>query len=101
MDYIYNKDEGLSVGKHLFYAVPDLYNGNRLRTDILSEEHFLYRWWFPSDSPIVAYLEDYIAKHPKHIDREYVFARLKKKQIGDTTYYALYFGKSTNGRNRF
>ena len=101
MDYIYNKDEGLSVGKHLFYAVLDLYNGNSLRTDILSEEYFLYRWWFPSDSPIVAYLEDYIAKHPKDIDMKYVYARLKKKQIGDTIYYALYFGKSTNGRNRF
>lgn len=61
----------------------------------------LYRWWFPSDSPIVAYLKDYITKHPEDIDMKYMYSRLKKKEIGYTIYYALYFGKSTNGRKRF
>lgn len=100
----------LKIGKHNISAVPDLYKGNRLKTEILSEEHFLYRWWFPSDSPIVAYLEEYIATHPKDIDMQYVYACLKKRVKEETsdngdkiqkTYYALYFGKSTNGRNRF
>lgn len=88
------------IGQHYMFAVPDLYNGNRLKTDILSEEYFLYRWWFPSDSPIVAYLKDYITKHPEDIDMKYMYSRLKKKKIGDIIYYALYFGKSTNGRQR-
>ena len=61
----------------------------------------LYRWWFPSDSPIVAYLKDYITKHPEDIDMKYMYSRLKKKEIGYTIYYALYFGKSINGRKRF
>lgn len=91
----------LSIGQHYMCAVPELYKGNRLKTDILSEEYFLYRWWFPSDSPIVAYLKDYITKHPEDIDMKYMYSRLKKKEIGYTIYYALYFGKSTNGRKRF
>lgn len=91
----------LSIGQHYMCAVPELYKGNRLKTDILSEEYFLYRWWFPSDSLIVAYLKDYITKHPEDIDMKYVYSRLKKKKIGDTIYYALYFGKTTNGRKRF
>lgn len=89
------------IGQHYIYAVPDLYIGNRLRTDILSEEHFLYRWWFPSNSPILKYLEEYLKAHPEDVDMHYVQARLKKKKIGDETYYALYFGKSIDGRKRF
>jgi len=83
------------------YAVKDLYNEKRLRTDILSEEHFLYRWWFPEDSPIVIYLENYIERHPEDIDMHYVYARLKRKELNDKVYYALYFGKSIDGRKRF
>ena len=83
------------------YAVKNLYNGNKLRADILSEEHFLYRWWFPEDSPVVAYLENYLAQHTEDIDMHYVYARLKRQELNNKTYYALYFGKSTNGRKRF
>lgn len=89
------------IGQHYIYAVKDLYNGNKLKTELLSEEHFLYRWWFPAESPIVKYLEAYLAKHPEDIDMHYVYSRLKRKTIGETTYFALYFGKSTNGRKRF
>jgi len=89
------------IGQHYIYAVPDLFKGKNLRTDILSEEHFLYRWWFPSNSPIVKYLEDYLKANPEDADMHYVHYRLKKKEIANTTYYALYFGKSTDGRNRF
>lgn len=95
-----NEDK-IRIGHHHIYAVTDLYDEKKLRTEILSEEHFLYRWWFPSNSPIFRYLEDYLKAHPEDADMHYVRYRLKDKLIGDTTYYALYFGKSIDGRNRF
>lgn len=82
------------IGQHYLYPVSQLYEGNKLKTEILSEEHFLYRWWFPSDSLIVRYLDEYLAEHPEDVDMQYVRTRIKKKQIGETTYYALYFGAS-------
>lgn len=96
------KDNDTRIGQHHLYRVTDLYHATkRLRTDILSEEYFLYRWWFPEDSPIMDYLRDYTAKHPEDFDMKYVLDKLKKKVLDSTTYYALYLGKSTNGRKRF
>ena len=91
----------IPTGQHYICAVKELYNGNKLKTELISEEHFLYRWWFPAESPIVKYLEAYLAQHPEDIDMRYVYSRLKRKMIGETTYFALYLGKSTNGRKRF
>lgn len=96
------KDNVPLIGQHHLYRVTDLYDeNNRLRTDILSEEYFLYRWWFPEGSLIMECLRDYTAKHPEDIDMKYVWGKLKTKVLDGKTYYALYFGKSTNGRKRF
>ena len=96
------KNNAPQIGQHHLYRVTDLFDANnRLRTDILSEEYFLYRWWFPEDSPIMGYLRDYTDNHPEDIDMKYVLAKLKTKVLDGETYYALYFGKSTNGRKRF
>ena len=90
------------IGQHHLYRVTNLFDtNNRLKTDILSEEYFLYRWWFPQGSPIMGYLHKYTTNHPEDIDMKYVLAKLKTKVLDGNTYYALYFGKSTNGRKRF
>lgn len=61
----------------------------------------LYRWWFPETSPIVIYWKEYLKRNPEDSEAHYVQSSLKHKTIGDITYYALYLGKSTNGRTRF
>ena len=81
--------------QHYFYPIKDLAADNKLTTGLPHKVPILYRWWFPEDSPVVAYLENYLAQHTEDIDMHYVYARLKRKELNNKTYYALYFGKST------
>ena len=54
----------------------------------------LYRWWFPAD--FVEFLNgEYKSKLQEQLEG------VDSKKIGEDTYYALYFGKSKDGRNRF
>lgn len=87
------------IGQHHFCAAQELYAEKGTRNQTLSEEHFLYRWWFPANSPIVAFIKKHLGKAYlemlKH--REIKLADSKSEQV----YYALYFGKTTQGRTRF
>ena len=61
----------------------------------------LYRWWFPKDSAPMKKLEKYVKDHPQDIIMQDMLSNLEKKDIGTHTYFALYFGKSNNGYNRY
>ena len=60
----------------------------------IANRQVLYRWWFPAD--FVEFLKgEYKSKLYEQLED------LDCKKIGEETYYALYFGKSKDGRNRF
>ena len=87
-------DLGQQIGQHHLCSAQELCNEKGKRKQILSEHPCLYRWWFPSNSPIMAFIRE-------HFDNDYVEKELKQLWIDNTLYYALYFGKTTNGRKRF
>lgn len=57
----------------------------------IAEGPVLYRWWFPED-----FVDALIDKF-KNLEK----SDLERKEINGDNYYALYFGKSKNGRKRF
>ena len=61
----------------------------------------LYRWWFPKDSEPMKVLEKYIEDHPKDLIMQDLLSNLEQRMEDGKTYYALYFGKSNNGYNRY
>lgn len=61
-------------------------------------DSIIYRWWFPEDSLVWKKIVEF-----GKTDNE-LFALLKQVstlEINGKTYYALYFGKSNNGRHRY
>lgn len=82
------------IGQHRLCLAQELCDEKGKRNQTLSEHHFLYRWWFPADSPIMAFVRS-------HFSNDYISNTLKQLSLNGQTYYALYFGKTTNGRNRF
>lgn len=58
----------------------------------------LYRWWFPENSPVMKAICDF-AKKDK--DLAALLKQVETCEINGKTYYALYFGKSNNGRHRY
>ena len=88
------KEKPFRIGQHHLCLAQDLCKEKGQRKQTLSEHHFLYRWWFPSDSPIMTRIQNYFGEN-------YVENELKHIIIGQKKYYALYFGKTTNGRSRF
>lgn len=89
------------IGGHFLYPVPELYDGKNIKTELLRPVPFLYRWWFVEGSKPMQLLEKYINENPGDVDMLHVKAHLKSICLNDKTYYALYLGKSINGRNRF
>ena len=87
-------------GRHM-HPIHELYIDKSLNTKLLRPVPYLYRWWFPKKSKPMLLLDQYISEHPKDIDMQRVRAHLKERKLGKKTYYALYIGKSINGRNRF
>jgi hypothetical protein len=88
------------MGKYCICAASELYKDHKLSQE-LAEEYYLYRWWFPSSSPIVIFLKEYVEQHPEDEEMRHLHCHLKQCKIAGTIYSALYFGKSTNGRERF
>ena len=86
---------------HHIFAVSDLCPNKRIQTKLLPEVPYIYRWWFPADSLPMQLLQQHISNNPKDIVMDYVNKRLKRQIFGEKEYYALYVGKSKNGRNRF
>ena len=81
--------------------VIDLCNGKKLKTNLPRPVTIIYRWWFPKDSLPMKFLDEYIKENSNDIGALYMRSRLKTIVLNETTYYALYVGKSVNGRNRF
>ena len=67
----------------------------------VAKKAILYRWWFPKDSKPMQVLEKYVKDHPKDLIMQDMLSNLEKIELGKQTYYALYFGKSSNGYNRY
>ena len=82
------------IGQHRLCLAQELCNEKGKWNQTLSERHFLYRWWFPDDSPIMAFVRN-------NFHEDCINNKLKQISLNNQTYYALYFGKTTNGRNRF
>jgi hypothetical protein len=61
----------------------------------------LYRWWFLEESEPMKELKKYVENHPHDIIMRNMLSNLEKRELGKQTYYALYFGKSSNGYNRY
>jgi predicted GIY-YIG superfamily endonuclease len=64
----------------------------------VSDEPVLYRWWFPKDSLIIELIQKLCCKNKKYGD---ILDKIETIKYNNTTYYALYLGKSVNGRRRF
>lgn len=88
---------------HHFCAITDLWHDKKLISDLPHDGFpILYRWWFPYESEPMKAIKQYLTDQPDDVQMRYLYhSHLKKKTIGDNTYYALYFGKSINGRKRF
>jgi len=57
----------------------------------------LYRWWFPK-----SFIENVLKPYTKdYTPLKTLLNEVSKQDIDCTTYYALYFGKSVNGYQRF
>lgn len=64
----------------------------------------LYRWWFPEDSIVLDVLREYNqAESVNLLDQveTHVINNKIDNKIESKTYYALYFGKSSNGYRRY
>lgn len=97
-----NKQQSQSLmdGRFL-YLISELYDGKNIKTERLRPVPFLYRWWFIEGSKPMQLLEQYIKTHSDDIDMQHMRAHLKTLRLNGHTYYALYMGRSINGRNRF
>ena len=95
----------MNSDQHYFCAVSDLHKAGRLDTKLLREVPVLYRWWFPEDSAVMDIIEAYVDAHPRDYKMLYMKNNLKIRTFdvnGKTQdYYALYFGKSSDGHRRF
>ncbi len=80
-----------NMSLHLF-SVSDADNTS------VPKEPILYRWWFPSDSPVMNVLNSFCNNDA---DLRNLMNLVGKRQINGKYYYALYFGKSNNGFTRF
>lgn len=56
----------------------------------------LYRWWFPEDSIVLDVLRKY-----NQAESVNLLDQVETRVINGKTYYALYFGKSSNGYRRY
>lgn len=56
----------------------------------------LYRWWFPEDSIVLDVLRKY-----NQAESVNLLDQVETRVIDGKTYYALYFGKSSNGYRRY
>ena len=94
-------DEIEKVGYRHLCPVSELIQGDKIHKCIRNVP-IIYRWWFPEDSPIMNYLREYVKSHAEDHKMKYLLEHgLRRITIGSTEYYALYFGKSDEGRTRF
>lgn len=91
----------MTIDKHYIFSVASLFEDNKLTKDAPKGIPILYRWWFPEDSEVFNVLREYISSNPKDYDMSYLYSKLKRQEIGEKQYYALYLGKSINGQHRF
>lgn len=85
------------IGQHHLCPAWEL-SAEKGNNKTLRDEHFLYRWWFSGNSQIVAFIKEQMG--------DSYLEKLKHKQLKsidseEQTYYALYFGKTKQGRTRF
>lgn len=74
--------------------------GGAKKIPVPHDEAILYRWWFPKDSDVMAALRKQSREHPE-LELAALLDEVETRAIGGKWYYALYFGKSNNGRHRY
>lgn len=77
---------------------PNRFHVGSAKPSLVSDEAILYRWWFPEKSPVLKVIRD-SAKKDKKLAA--LLEQVETCEINGKTYYALYFGKSNNGRHRY
>lgn len=77
---------------------PNRFHVGSAKPSSVPNEAILYRWWFPEKSPVMKAIRDF-AKKDK--DLAALLKQVETCEINGKTYYALYFGKSNNGRHRY
>ena len=92
--------------KYCTPIVEEVLNGMRenrhrvgdMKPALVPKNPVLYRWWFPENSPAMAELQKF-AKKDKELAN--LLKQVETFKKDNTTYYALYFGKSVKGYRRF
>lgn len=69
-----------------------------IKPSIVPKNPILYRWWFPENSPAMKELRKFAIKNTEFAN---LLRQVETFTEGNTTYYALYFGKSVKGYRRF
>jgi hypothetical protein len=77
---------------------PNRFHVGSTKPGVVPHEAILYRWWFPENSPVMDVLANF-AKQDKELAA--LLEQVETCKINGKTYYALYFGKSNNGRHRY
>lgn len=86
------------VQKVLSEMQPNRFHVGSAKPSLVSEKAILYRWWFPEKSPVMGAIRDFAKKDEK---LAVLLEQVETWKKNDITYYALYFGKSNNGRHRY
>jgi len=86
------------IQKVLSEMLSNRFHVGSAKLSAVPHEAILYRWWFPEKSPILKEIRDF-AKKDKEL--AVLLEQVETCMIDGQTYYALYFGKSNNGRHRY
>lgn len=78
--------------------LPNRFHVGSTKPSVVPHEAILYRWWFPEKSPVMDAIRDF-AKKDKELAA--LLKQVEACEIEGKTYYALYFGMSSNGRHRY
>ena len=78
--------------------LPNRFHVGSAKPCLVSDKAILYRWWFPEKSPVLKAIRDFAKKDKKLVA---LLKQVETCKIEGKTYYALYFGKSNNGRHRY
>ena len=78
--------------------LPNRFHVGSAKPTAVPREAILYRWWFSENSPVMKAIRDFAKKDKDLAD---LLKQVETCEINNKTYYALYFGKSNNGRHRY
>lgn len=78
--------------------LPNRFHVGSAKPSVVPHEAILYRWWFPENSPVLKIIRDFAKQDEK---LAVLLKQVETCKMDGKIYYALYFGKSNNGRHRY